>query len=202
MRINRRPAGFVIPSAGHSAKTAVRSRLGSQNQTWRISADRPARDGPALRLYSRDAYDWTARLAAIAAAAERMKAKSFTIDGEAVVLGPDGLSRFEELYRRGAARTAILYAFDLIEHDGEDLRARPFLERKAALVTRIAEFGSATGVSWARYVVIAVGKPSDIVNFEEAISSVRSPSVPVNTQRAVGSSFSMSLTNTSSKPSS
>jgi bifunctional non-homologous end joining protein LigD len=73
------------------------------------------------------------RLAAIAAAAERIKAKSFTIDGEAVVLGPDGLSRFDELSRRGAARTAILYAFDLIEHDGDDLRARPFLERKAAL---------------------------------------------------------------------
>jgi hypothetical protein len=43
--------------------------------------------------------------------------KSFTIDGEAVVLGPDGLSRFEELSRREAARTAILYAFDSIEHD-------------------------------------------------------------------------------------
>jgi ATP-dependent DNA ligase len=36
------------------------------------------------------------------------------------------------LSRREAARTAILYAFDLIEHDGEDLRDRPFLERKAA----------------------------------------------------------------------
>jgi ATP-dependent DNA ligase len=57
------------------------------------------------------------RLAAIAAAAaaELIKAKSFTIDGEAVVLGPDGLSRFDELSRREAARTAILYAFDLIE---------------------------------------------------------------------------------------
>jgi ATP dependent DNA ligase domain len=28
---------------------------------------------------------------------------------------------------------AILYAFDLIEHDGEDLRKRSFLDRKAAL---------------------------------------------------------------------
>jgi len=62
-----------------------------------------------------------------------IKAKSFTIDGEAVVLGPDGLSRFEELRRRAAARTAILYAFDLIERDGEDLRNLPFLDRKAAL---------------------------------------------------------------------
>jgi ATP-dependent DNA ligase len=48
-------------------------------------------------------------------------------------LGPDGLSRFEELSRREAARTAILYAFDLIEHDGDDLRNHPFHERKAAL---------------------------------------------------------------------
>ena len=91
------------------------------------------RNGPIVRLYSRNAYDWTERLAAIAAAAEGINAESFTIDGEAVVLGPDGLSRFEELSRREAARTAILYAFDLIEHAGEDLRARPFLERKAAL---------------------------------------------------------------------
>jgi bifunctional non-homologous end joining protein LigD len=91
------------------------------------------RDGSTVRLYSRNACDWTVRLASIAAAAEMIKAKSFTIDGEAVVLGPDGLSRFEELSRREAARTAILYAFDLIEHDGEDLRDRPFLDRKAAL---------------------------------------------------------------------
>jgi hypothetical protein len=49
------------------------------------------------------------------------------------VLGPDGLSRFEELRRRTAAHAAILYAFDLIEHDGKDLRNLPFLDRKAAL---------------------------------------------------------------------
>ena len=91
------------------------------------------RDGLAVRLYTRNAYDWTERLPAIAAAAERIKAKSFTIDGEAVVLGPDGLSRFDDLRRRDAAHKAILYAFDLVEHDAEDLRDRPFLDRKAAL---------------------------------------------------------------------
>jgi bifunctional non-homologous end joining protein LigD len=97
------------------------------------------RDGPTVRLYSRNACDWTARLESIAAAAQRIKAKSFTIDGEAVVMGPDGLSRFEELSRREAARTAILYAFDLIEHDGEDLRNLPFLDRKAALARLLRE---------------------------------------------------------------
>jgi hypothetical protein len=38
------------------------------------------RDGPTVRLYGRNGYDWTARLAGIAAAAELIKAKSFTID--------------------------------------------------------------------------------------------------------------------------
>jgi bifunctional non-homologous end joining protein LigD len=53
------------------------------------------------------------------------------------------LSRFEELSRREGARTAILYAFDLLEHDGEDMRNRPFLDRKAALarLLRHAEAG-------------------------------------------------------------
>ena len=91
------------------------------------------RDGAVVRLYSRNANDWTTRLPAIAATAEQIRAKSFTLDGEAVVVGPDGLSQFDVLRRRDAARSAILYAFDLIEHDGEDLRDLPFLDRKAAL---------------------------------------------------------------------
>jgi ATP-dependent DNA ligase len=126
MRINRLSAGFVIP-----AQPVLASKPPSgpdwvheiKHDGYRMLV---RRDGSTVRLYSRNAYDWTVRLAAIAAAAELIKAKSFTIDGEAVVLGPDGLSRFEELSRREGARTAILYAFDLIEHDGEDLRELPF----------------------------------------------------------------------------
>jgi bifunctional non-homologous end joining protein LigD len=73
------------------------------------------RDCAAVRLYSRNGNDWTTRLRAIANGVERIKAKSFTIDCEAVLLGPDGSSRFEVLSHREAADTAILYAFDLIE---------------------------------------------------------------------------------------
>jgi len=97
------------------------------------------RDGAAVRIYSRNANDCTKRLLAIADSARRIKAKSFTIDGEAVLLGPDGLSRFEELSRREVADTAILYAFDLIEHDGEDMRNLPFLDRKAALAQLLSD---------------------------------------------------------------
>jgi bifunctional non-homologous end joining protein LigD len=133
IRIHRLPAGFVIPAQPGLASKPPSGTDGVheiKHDGYRIIL---RRDGPTVRLYSRNAYDWTVRLSAIAAAAERIKAKSFTIDGEAVVLGPDGLSRFEELSRREAARTAILYAFDLIEHDGGDLRNLPFLDRKATL---------------------------------------------------------------------
>jgi bifunctional non-homologous end joining protein LigD len=133
MKFNSLPAGFVIPA---QPVKASRPPSGAdwvheiKHDGYRIIV---RRDGPTVRLYSRNAYDWMVRLAAIAAAAEQIKAKSFTIDGEAVVLGSDSLSRFEELSRREAADTAILYAFDLIEHDGEDLRNVPFLDRKTAL---------------------------------------------------------------------
>ena len=81
------------------------------------------RDGEHVRLFSRKAIDWTTRLPAIATGAAVLNAKSFTIDGEAVVIGPDGLTDFESLRRRGAGDIAVLYAFDLIELDG--LRGMP-----------------------------------------------------------------------------
>jgi ATP-dependent DNA ligase len=60
------------------------------------------RDASTVRLYSRNANDWSARLSALAAAAARIEAKSFMADGEAFVLGTDGLSLFDELRRTGA----------------------------------------------------------------------------------------------------
>jgi bifunctional non-homologous end joining protein LigD len=133
MRIKRLPLGFIIPA---QPVMAARPPSGAdwvheiKHDSYRKIV---RRDGPSVRLYSRNAYDRTVRLAAIAAAADQIKANSFAIDGEAVVLGPDGLSRFEELRSREAARAAILYAFDLIEHEGEDMRNRPLLDRRAEL---------------------------------------------------------------------
>jgi bifunctional non-homologous end joining protein LigD len=109
------PAGFVVPAQPIKASkppTGPDWVHEIKHDGYRLIVHR---DGPIVRLYTRNAYDWTARMPAIAAAAERSKAKSFTRDGEAVVLGPDGLSRFEDLRRREAAHKAILYVFDLIE---------------------------------------------------------------------------------------
>jgi ATP-dependent DNA ligase len=62
------------------------------------------------------------RYPAIARVAAKLNARSFTIDGEAAVCGPDGAAVFDDLHRRGTITEAMLYAFDLLELDGVDYR--------------------------------------------------------------------------------
>jgi bifunctional non-homologous end joining protein LigD len=50
-----------------------------------------------------------------------------------VVVGINGVAIFDALHRRHKASEAILYAFDLLELDGEDLRPLPLSARKAKL---------------------------------------------------------------------
>ncbi len=56
-----------------------------------------------------------------------------TIDGEAVACDGDGNADFGRLHSRLDDGRVFLWAFDLIQLDGEDLRGRPLLERKGAL---------------------------------------------------------------------
>jgi hypothetical protein len=71
--------------------------------------------------------------------AGRLKARSFTLDGEAVVVGPNGLTDFEALRRRGSGDVAVLYAFDLLEYDGSDLRRMPLETRRATLASLLEQ---------------------------------------------------------------
>jgi bifunctional non-homologous end joining protein LigD len=50
-----------------------------------------------------------------------------------VVCGPDGVALFDALHRGGTVTEAMLYAFDLMELDGEDLRRLPLSDRKKRL---------------------------------------------------------------------
>jgi bifunctional non-homologous end joining protein LigD len=47
-----------------------------------------------------------------------------------VVCSPDGVAIFDALHRRGTVSEAMLYAWDLLELDGQDLRALPLSDRK------------------------------------------------------------------------
>jgi bifunctional non-homologous end joining protein LigD len=65
----------------------------------------------------------------------RLKARSCLLDGEAVVCDANGLTVFERLRYRRDDRSVFLFAFDLLELDGADLRREPLETRKAALAS-------------------------------------------------------------------
>ena len=75
----------------------------------------------------------TDRFPLIAEAAGMLRARSFLIDGEAVACDGHGLPVFDRLrYRRQDGRV-FLYAFDLLELDGRDMRREPLETRKRTL---------------------------------------------------------------------
>ena len=83
------------------------------------------RDGDRVRLFTRNGYDWTSRYPLIVEAARRIRTKQFVLDGEAVLLGVDGISDFDGLYSGQHNDEIQLYAFDILALDGEDLRKLP-----------------------------------------------------------------------------
>ena len=95
------------------------------------------RDDARVRCFTRNGHDWADRFPAIVAAALRIKAMSFLIDGEAVIARDDGTSDFQALRSKRRGSEAVLFAFDLIEHDGADLRDLPLIERKRRLARLI-----------------------------------------------------------------
>ena len=89
---------------------------------------RVERDGDRVRLITRGSYNWTKRYPWIVEAALKNRHKQFVLDGEAVVLGVDGISDFNALHHE-----VQLYAFDVLTMDGDDLRPLPSSMRKANL---------------------------------------------------------------------
>src|SRR5262249_30867580 len=74
-------------------------------------------------------------------AVERLKVRSCLIDGEAVVCDENGLAVFEQLRRKREGRHVFLYAFDLLELNGADLRREPLETRKATLASLLRSCG-------------------------------------------------------------
>ncbi|MBV9305260.1 MAG: PHB depolymerase family esterase, partial [Acidobacteriaceae bacterium] len=59
-----------------------------------------------------------------------MRVSSIVLDGEVVVFDRNGIHDFAALWEHARDHEAGLFAFDLIEVNGEDFRGRPLLERK------------------------------------------------------------------------
>jgi bifunctional non-homologous end joining protein LigD len=93
-----------------------------------------------VTLRSRNGKEWTARFPTVVAALRRLPGQAI-LDGEIVVLRPDGTSDFQALQEflgAGRAATPVYYLFDLLYCNGYDLTAVPLLERKRLLKALLA----------------------------------------------------------------
>lgn len=92
-------------------------------------------DRGKVSIFSRNAQDWTHRLAGIAAALKKLPLIDAWLDGEITVSDAQGRSSFQQLQNAldGAPARIEYQLFDLMWLDGEDLRDAPLAERHARL---------------------------------------------------------------------
>jgi bifunctional non-homologous end joining protein LigD len=100
--------------------------------------------GARVKLYSRPGNDLTDRFSLIVEALAGLRSRSCIIDGEAVACDERGIAAFNRIRYRRNDDCVFLYAFDLIELNGDDLRRDPLVVCKATLSSVLAE--AATGV--------------------------------------------------------
>jgi bifunctional non-homologous end joining protein LigD len=99
------------------------------------------KDGSPVRLYSRPGNDLTSRFPLIVDALAGLRSRSCILDGEAVACDDNGVASFDLVRHHCANDSVFLYAFDLIELNGADLRRDPLEVRKATLRSMLAKVG-------------------------------------------------------------
>jgi bifunctional non-homologous end joining protein LigD len=101
------------------------------------------------RLITRRNNDWTTKFARVAADAARLPVNNAVLDGEVVVLNPDGTTNFQALQntlKDGRGENVVYYVFDLPYCQGYDLSRTPLVERKQLLKALLPRLGGAAGV--------------------------------------------------------
>lgn len=93
-------------------------------------------DRGKVRTLTRKANDWTDRFPGLIPAFESLPARQAILDGEVVIVAPNGTTSFQMLQNvlnNDRHDELVFYAFDLLYLDGKDLRGAPLIQRKEAL---------------------------------------------------------------------
>jgi bifunctional non-homologous end joining protein LigD len=133
------PPGFVPPCLPTKAPRPPTGALWLheiKHDGFRVIA---RKDGDHVRLYSRPGNDLTYRFPLIVEALAGLRSCSVILDGEAVACDDNGMASFDRLRHRQHDQAVFLYAFDLIELNGDDLRRDPLEVRKATLASVLAK---------------------------------------------------------------
>jgi ATP-dependent DNA ligase len=126
---------FCVPTRGIKVPSSPDWLHEIKHDGYRLRVER---DGDRVRLITRGGYNWSKRYPWIVEAALKNRYKQFVIDGEAVVLGADGVSDFNALHLGKHNDEVQLYAFNILALNGDDLRSLPLSMRKAHLERLLA----------------------------------------------------------------
>jgi bifunctional non-homologous end joining protein LigD len=135
------PAGFIapcLPSKTNKLPSGGQWLHEIKHDGFRVIA---RKHGSRVRLYSRPGNDFTHRFPLIVNALAGLRSRSCIIDGEAVACDDNGISSFDLVRHHRANERIFLYAFDLIDLNGDDLRRDPLEGRKATLEMMLAKAG-------------------------------------------------------------
>ena len=102
-------------------------------------------DHGEVRLLTRSGLDWTHKYPQIAANVAALAARQAYLDGELCGVRADGITSFSMIQLASDAGNAaglVFFLFDLLYLDGDDLTARPLLERKERLARLLSSTGS------------------------------------------------------------
>jgi hypothetical protein len=99
-------------------------------------------------VLTRNWYDWSPRYPAIVQAVDALRVRSCLIAAEAVACDDQGLAVFDRLRHQRADGSVFLYAFDLLELDGQDLRREPLETRKATLASLLRSSQRSNESAW------------------------------------------------------
>jgi bifunctional non-homologous end joining protein LigD len=133
------PAGFIapcLPTKTDKLPSGGRWLHEIKHDGFRVIARKNAAQ---VRLYSRPGNDLTHRFPLIVETLARLRSRSCIIDGEAVCCNDNGVASFDRIRYRQHDGSVFLYAFDLIELNGDDLRRDPLEVRKATLASVLAK---------------------------------------------------------------
>jgi bifunctional non-homologous end joining protein LigD len=95
----------------------------------------------SVRLLTRTGLDWTHKYPAIAKAVLSLDARQAYLAGELCGVGPDGITSFSMIQLASDAGNGaglVFFLFDLLHLDGDDLMARPLINRKTRLAALLA----------------------------------------------------------------
>src|SRR5947209_10173163 len=130
VRSRSKPPGFILPCQPALSDRPPSGPEWLHEIKWDGYRVIARKDGARIRLWARTTSDYTGAFTRIRDGIAALPVEHAVIDGEAVLPRAGGSFDFEGLRSREGQAGAVLVAYDLLEHDGHDMRSEPVERRK------------------------------------------------------------------------